>query len=45
MKKASVSTVLGSAKIIESSGKAYMLLPMGTQLEIIDVLYILTSLN
>ncbi|CAA7024739.1 unnamed protein product [Microthlaspi erraticum] len=39
MKEASVSTVMGSANIIEGSGRAYIVLPMGTKLEISDALY------
>ena len=39
MKEASVTTVTGSAKIIEGSGRANISMPMGTQLEIVDALY------
>ncbi|CAA7051317.1 unnamed protein product [Microthlaspi erraticum] len=39
MKEASVSTVMGSANIIEGSRRACILLPMGTQFDIADALY------
>lgn len=39
MKEISVSTISGSTRIIEGSGRANVLLPGGTKLEIIDALY------
>lgn len=39
MKETSVSTISGSTNIIEGSGRANMLLPMGTKFEIADALY------
>ncbi|CAA7040494.1 unnamed protein product [Microthlaspi erraticum] len=39
MKEVSVSTVMGSANIIEGSGRACILLPMGTQFDIADALH------
>ena len=38
-REASVSTITCSAKIIEGSGRANIILPMGAQLEIVDALY------
>ena len=38
-REASVSTITGSAKIIEGSGRVNIILPMGAQLEIFDALY------
>ncbi|TYI94233.1 hypothetical protein E1A91_D02G188600v1, partial [Gossypium mustelinum] len=39
MQKASVSTIFGSTKIIESSGRADILLPRETKFQINDALY------
>ena len=39
MKKASVSTISGSTKLIEGSGRANVLLPRGTRLNIDNALY------
>lgn len=39
MKSISVSTISGSTKIIEGSGRANILMPMGTKFEIVDALY------
>lgn len=39
MKNISVSTISGSTKIIEGSGRVRILMPMGTKLEIVDALY------
>ncbi|XP_074267237.1 uncharacterized protein LOC141590558 [Silene latifolia] len=39
MKKTSVSTISGSTNIIEGSGRASILLPWGTKIEVVDALY------
>ena len=43
LKNANISTVAGIASLIKDHGQANILLPMGTHLEISDVLYSLNS--